>query len=519
MSLYRGFLTVGGLTAVSRVFGFLRDVLLAAVMGTGWVADAFFVSFRFPNLFRALFAEGAFNSAFVPLFTKRLRAEGEASARRFSEEALAILFVGVTATVILAEIFMPYLVKAIAPGFSAEPEKFRLAVLLTRITFPYLVCMSLVALTAGILNAAGKFSAPAATPIVLNLVLIAVTMFAAASGFYDQPQAGIIQAWGVAIAGFAQLLYVAWAARNLGMDPGFRRPRLTPGVRRLLVLAVPGLVTGGINQVNIFIGTMIASLQASAVSFLYYADRINQLPLGMVGIAIGVVLLPTLSKHLADQDEAGAMASQNRSLEFALLLTLPAAVALIVIPNPIIQVLFQRGSFTATDTVQVSAALAAFACGLPAFVMTKVFLPGFFAREDTSTPMRFAAVSVGVNIGGSLLMFPALGHVGIAIATSLSGWTNAILLSVTLIRRGHFRADAALRRRAPLLLLASVLMGMALHGAHAGLAPYFENGKGALVHGAALTALVGAGVLAFAAAAQLTGAMRLSMLRRAFSGA
>jgi putative peptidoglycan lipid II flippase len=519
MSLYRGFVTVGGLTAVSRVFGFLRDVLLAAVMGTGWVADAFFVSFRFPNLFRALFAEGAFNSAFVPLFSKRLRAEGQESARRFAEESLAILFVGVTVTVAAAEIFMPALVSAIAPGFSADPEKFRLAVLLTRITFPYLVCMSLVALTAGILNALGKFSAPAATPIVLNLVLIAVTLFAALGGFYDQPQAGIIQAWGVAIAGFAQLLYVAWAARGLGMDPGFRWPRLTPDIRRLLKLAVPGLITGGINQLNIFIGTMIASLQASAVSFLYYADRVNQLPLGMVGIAIGVVLLPTLTRHLADGDENAAMASQNRSLEFALLLTLPAAVALIVIPKPLIQVLFERGSFTASDTAQVSTALAAFACGLPAFVMTKVFLPGFFAREDTATPMWFAMASVAVNIGGSLLLFSVMGHTGIAIATSLSGWTNALLLSFTLIRRGHFRFDAALRRRAPLVVFASALMGAALYGANLALAPYFEAGQGALIHAGALAALVGAGAVVYAAAAQITGAMRYSMLRRAFSGA
>ncbi len=519
MSLYRGFLTVGGLTAVSRVFGFLRDILLAAVMGTGWVADAFFVSFRFPNLFRALFAEGAFNSAFVPLFSKRLRAEGETSARGFAEEALAILFVGVTATVIAAEVFMPSLVSAIAPGFSADPEKFKLAVLLTRITFPYLVCMSLVALTAGILNALGKFGAPAATPIVLNLVLIAVTLFAALGGFYDQPQAGIIQAWGVAVAGFAQLFYVAWAARGLGMDPGFRWPRLTPDMRRLLKLAVPGLITGGINQVNVFIGTMIASLQASAVSFLYYADRISQLPLGMVGIAIGVVLLPTLTRHLADGDEDAAMTSQNRSLEFALLLTLPAAVALIVIPKPIIQVLFERGSFTAADTAAVSTALAAYAFGLPAFVMTKVFLPGFFAREDTATPMRFAMAAVAVNIAGSLAMFFVIGHTGIAIATTLSGWTNVLLLSSTLIRRGHFRFDAALRRRAPLIVLASILMGAALYGANLVLAPYFEAENSGLIHAGALLALVGAGALVYAVAAQITGAMRYSMIRRALSGA
>ncbi len=515
MSLYRGFITVGGLTALSRVFGFLRDVLLAYVMGAGWVTDAFVVCFRFPNLFRSLFAEGAFNSAFVPMFTKRLRSEGQESARRFAEEALAVLFAGVLITTILAEIYMPYLVRGLAMGF--EGEKFELAVLLTRITFPYLGCMAFVALSAGILNALGRFSAPAATPILLNLVLIAVTLFAAACGFYAQPEAGIIQAWGVTVAGFAQLVYVAYAARKAGMDLGFRRPRLTPSTRRLLALAVPGIITGGINQVNLFIGTTIASLQAGALSFLYFADRINQLPLGMVGIAIGVVLLPTLTRHLAEHDEAGAMASQNRSLEFALLLTLPAAVALVIIPTPIIQVLYQHGTFSAADTAQVSIALAAYACGLPAYVMNKVFLPGYFAREDTSTPMWFAAVSVAVNIAGSLILFPVFGHAGIAIATSLSGWTNALQLSFTLMRRGHFRFDAALARRLPLLVLSSALMGAALYAANLRLAPFFADGRSNLIHAAALGALVTAGVLAYAAATVLTGAVRPSMLRRAMS--
>ncbi len=515
MSLYRGFITVGGLTALSRVFGLLRDVLLAALMGAGWVADAFFVSFRLPNLFRALFAEGAFNSAFVPMFTKRLRSEGEESARRFAEEALAILFAGVLVTTILAEIFMPHLVRGLAWGF--EGKKFELAVFLTRITFPYLACMAFVALSGGILNALGKFSAPAATPVLLNLVLIAVTLFAVAYGFTNHPEAGIILAWGVAIAGFAQLVFVAHAARKAGMDLSFRWPRLTASARRLLVLAVPGVITGGINQVNLFIGTAIASMQAGAVSFLYYADRVNQLPLGMVGIAIGVVLLPTLTHHLAEHDEAGANASQNRSLEFALFLTLPAAVALIIIPGPVIQVLYQRVTFTAADTTQVSIALAAYACGLPAYVMNKVFLPGYFAREDTATPMRFAAVSVAVNIAGSLLLFPVFGHVGIAAATSLSGWTNALLLSVTLMRRGHFRFDAATARRVPLLVLSSALMGGALYAASLELAPFFADGKSGFVHAAALGALVASGFAAYAAATLLTGAVRLSMLRRSFS--
>jgi putative peptidoglycan lipid II flippase len=515
MSLYRGFLTVGGLTAVSRVFGFVRDVLLAAVMGTGWVADAFFVSFRFPNLFRALFAEGAFNSAFVPLFSKRLKAHGQEAALGFADEALAVLLVGVTATVILAEIFMPYLVQLIAPGFSADPEKFALAVLLTRITFPYLVCMSLVALIAGILNANGRFSAPAATPVVLNLVLIVVTLGAAWAGFYAQPQSGIVQAWGVALAGFAQLVYVAWAARGLGMDLSFRLPRLTPDVKRLMTLAVPGLITGGINQVNIFIGTMIASLQTSAVSFLYYADRINQLPLGMVGIAIGVVLLPTLTRNLADNDTAAALDSQNRSLEFALALTLPAAIALMVIPKPIIQVLFERGSFTAQDTAQVSAALAAFAIGLPAFVMTKVFLPGFFAREDTATPMWFALVTVAINVGASFALFSMIGHVGIAVATSISGWANALLLAATLVWRGHFGFDRALLRRLPVIVFASVAMGAVLYGLELQLMPFLAQSAGSVLQTVALAALCAAGGLVYGAILSATGTVRLSRLRKA----
>ncbi|MBC8049193.1 MAG: murein biosynthesis integral membrane protein MurJ, partial [Chitinophagales bacterium] len=354
MKLYRSFATVGGLTAISRVFGFIRDILIAAVLGAGWVADAFFVAFRFPNLFRALFAEGAFNSAFVPLFSKRLETEGRDSSHIFAEQAMAMLLTAVALTVIVAEIFMPALVGLLAPGFTADPRKFELAVLLSRITFPYIACMSALALTAGLLNAFGKFGAPAAAPIILNLVLSAVMVTAAWLGFYNQPEAGVMLAWGVTVAGLAQLAYVALAARRLGMDLGFRRPRMNDDMRRLISLGVPGLITGGINQINVFVGTMIASLQVSAVSYLYYADRLNQLPLGIVGIAIAVVLLPELSRKLAAGDAQAAMDSQNRSLEFALILTLPAAVALMIAPYPIIQVLFQRGAFSANDTLQVS---------------------------------------------------------------------------------------------------------------------------------------------------------------------
>jgi putative peptidoglycan lipid II flippase len=514
MNIYRSFATVSGFTAISRMLGFVRDMLTAAVLGAGPVADAFFVAFRLPNLFRSLFAEGAFNSAFVPLFTKNLQAEGQSAARRFAEEALAVLLTALMVATILAEIFMPALVSLIAPGFRDNPEKFDLAVLLTRITFPYLLCMSLTALTAGLLNALGKFAAAAAAPILLNVILSIAMALAALLGLHHKPEAAMMIAWAVAIAGFAQLLFLTLAARRQGMDLSFRVPRLTPGVRRLFVLAVPGVMTAGITQINLFIGTMIASMSDSAVSYLYYADRINQLPLGIVGIAIGVVLLPELTSKLNSGNRDAAMHSHNRSLEFALLLTLPAAVALAVVPGPIIQVLFERGAFSARDTQAVSMALAAFAVGLPASVLIRVFLPGFFAREDTRTPMKFAMAAAAVNIAGSLSLFFVLGHVGIAIATSLSAWTNALLLGATLLWRGDLQPDTTLRRRAALITLASVIMGGALWAAAIPLGRLFLPGNGLIVQAAALGVLVVGGGFVYLLATQLTGAVSYRSLLR-----
>lgn len=514
MRLYRSFATVGGFTIISRVLGFARDVLIAAVLGTGWVADAFFVAFRFPNLFRRLFAEGAFNSAFVPLFAKRLEGEDEGAARRFAEESLSVLLFALLIFTAVAEISMPWLMYAIAPGFADDPEKFDLATLLTRIAFPYLLCMSVVALLSGVLNALGKFAMAAAAPIILNLVLIGVMIAALALGLGDEPASGIILAWGVAAAGVLQLLALALSARNMGMTLKLSRPRITPGVRRLIALGIPGVIAGGITQFNILIGTIIASIQESAVSFLYYADRIYQLPLGVVGIAIGVVLLPDLSRSLRSGDDAAVSASQNRSLEFALLLTLPASVALFVVPGPIIQVLFERGAFTAADTEATALALAAFAWGLPAFVMIKVFSPAFFAREDTKTPMYYAGAGLVVNVAVSLALFPFLGHVGIAIATTISGWVNALLLLGTLYRRGFFQSDEALRRRGPRILLSSLIMGGVLVGAHAAMSQMFAPMNGISVQLLALAALVGGGVIVYGLAAQLTGAASIPRLMR-----
>jgi len=520
MNLYRSFFTVGGLTMLSRVLGFGRDILIAAALGTGMVADAFFVAFRFPNLFRRLFGEGAFNSAFVPLFAKRLEGEGKEAARAFAEEAmsgLALVLVLLSAVCMVA---MPWLMHVIAPGFTGTREKFDLAVLLTQIAFPYLFCMSLVALLSGVLNSLGRFVESSSVSIVLNLTLMAAILIAMALGYRNEPRAGIVLAWGVFAAGILQLALLAWGAWRNGFWLRLRRPRLSEGVRRLIALGVPGVIAGGITQLNILIGTMIASLQAGAVSHLYYADRVYELPLAIVGIAIGVVLLPDVSRHLRAGNHAAVMDSQNRSLEFAMLLTLPASVALAIVPQPIVSVLFERGAFTAADTPYTAGALAIFAFGLPSFVLIKVFSPAFFAREDTRTPMRYAGLSLTANTIGSValfFLFREIGwkpHLGIAVATTLGGWMNALLLWRGLARHGHFEADARLKRSLPRIVMASVLMGAVLWGAAAWLEPWLASGGPLAVRFGALAALVTLGLAAYVIAAQVTGAATVEMLRR-----
>jgi putative peptidoglycan lipid II flippase len=520
MQLYRSFATVGGLTLLSRVFGFLRDILIAATLGSGAVADAFFVAFRFPNLFRRLFGEGAFNAAFVPLFAKRLEGEGREEARAFAEEAMAgLVFILLTLTVI-AEIAMPFLMYGLAPGFSETPDKFDLAVLLTRITMPYLLCMSLVAMMSGVLNSFGKFVESSSVSIVLNLTMMAATLTAMALGYADDPMAGVIQAWGVFAAGIFQLWVLIDGLRRNDIWLKLRRPRMTEGMRRLIHLGIPGVIAGGVTQFNIVIGTVIASLQNGAVSYLYYADRIYELPLAIVGIAVGVVLLPDVARHLKAENHTAVMDSQNRSLEFSMLLTLPAAVALAVAPGSIVAGLFERGAFTAADTPATAYALAIFALGLPAFVMIKVFSPAYFAREDTKTPMVYATISLIANTLGSVALFfafRALGlmpHLGIAVATTLGGWLNAGLLFATLRRRGYFVADQRLKRALPRTAISSLAMGAALWVVANALAGSFGVAAAPLVRVAALVGLVGSGLAVYAIAVFATGALDMRQLRR-----
>ena len=513
MSLLKAAATVGGFTLISRLLGFIRDQLIAFTLGTGPVAEAFFVAQRFPNLFRALFAEGAFNNAFVPLFAKRIEGEGEDKARLFAIEVFSVLLAWLLLFSAAAMVAMPLVILVIAPGFSGDDARFDLAVDLTRICFPYLLFMSLTALQSGVLNSLNRFTAAAAAPILLNLVMIASNGVAWLLATGDSPSTGYIFAWGIFAAGIAQYALLAMACRRAGMPLFPRWPRLTPDVKRVIKLSIPGIVSGGIMQINLVIATMIATTIDGAVAYLYYADRLYQLPLGVIGVAIGVVLLPDLSRKLRAGNEAAALHSQNRALELSLFLTLPAAFALMAIPAPIIHTVFEHGAFSRMDTLAVAPAVLAFASGLPAFSMTKVFQPGFYAREDTQTPMRFAIISVVVNIAASIVLSIFLGHVGIALATSLAAWVNTALLAVTLSRRGHFTLDERLQRRLPRIVVSAAAMGALLLGGAWLLAANYAPGAGFMAAAWGLALLVVGGVVGYFGLAHLTGGMPLGEFR------
>ncbi|SON54160.1 putative peptidoglycan biosynthesis protein MurJ [Hartmannibacter diazotrophicus] len=507
MNLLKNFATVGMATMVSRVLGFVRDVFMAQMLGSGPMADAFFVAFRLPNLFRRLFAEGAFNAAFVPLFARAVEEGGDEKARQFAEEVLASLLFTLLILTAVAELAMPALVYALAPGFADDAAKFDLATGMTRIMFPYLMCMSLTAMASGMLNSMGRFALAAFAPSLLNVVFVIALTFIWFSGAAGTSEAAFVLSWAVFIAGFVQLLSLVIGLRMIDFSLKLRRPRLTPGVRRLLVLGLPGVVAGGITQINIVVGTIIASNQESAVSFLYYADRLYQLPLGIVGVAIGVVLLPDLTRQLRSKTPETALHTQNRALEFSMALTLPATVALAVIPVEIIRVLFERGAFGPEDSVATGHALAAYALGLPAFVAIKVLQPAYFAREDTKTPTIYAGISMVVNVVLAIALFSAFAHVGIAAATTVAAWVNVGQLTLGLVRRGEFVFDTLLVKRLPLMLLASLLMGAGLYLGARQLDPWLTPSAGLLTCTLALMGLVLLGMVLFALFAILTGAI------------
>lgn len=509
MALFRSIATVGGYTMASRVLGFLRDVLVAAYLGAGPVADAFFVAFKFPNFFRRLFAEGAFNAAFVPMFAGKVAEAGKQAARAFAEDTMAVLLTVLLGLVVIIELAMPWFITVAAPGFVREPEKFRLAVELTRITFPYLLFISLVSLQGGVLNSLDRFAAVAATPVLLNLCLIGGLLgfrpFTATSGH--------ALAWGVALAGVAQFVWLAWACANAGMKLALPRPRLSPEVKRLLMLMLPAALGSGVVQVNLLIDIVLASLlPTGAVSYLYYADRIYELPLAVIGIAIGTAILPLLARQVRRGEHGAAVATQNRALEAAVLLTLPAAAALIVLDRPIISVLFERGAFRVPEVHATAAALAAYAVGLPAYVLIKVLTPCFYAREDTRTPVKIAVICVVVNTVAALALMQIFAHVGIALATVVSAWLNSAMLAFMLRRRGYFAPDSQLKRRLPRVVAATLIMAVALWALMHALAPWLAgSGSTRLM---AFIVLVVAGLVIYGGAALATGAADLKEARR-----
>ena len=576
MSLLRSMATVSGFTALSRILGFIRDILIGYFLGSSHAADAFFAAFKFPNIFRRIFGEGAFNSAFVPLFSRELTSKGRKEAMHFASQTFSLLALVLLIITIIAIPLMSWITMVHAPGFSAvktfrgdsnnnevsfdikikgskaiyfvienggnaeiknitlvknnndtenlvdqsdwlsekgklikkyslskdknftrlkgnaliknskegntnlsiyrnHPDTFNLTVTLSKITFIYLLCMALVAHMSGVLNTIKIFGMPAAAPVLLNMTFLAG--FLISSIFWglkgDPVKYAHVAAWCVFVAGFLQLGALYFTCFRKGLRIKLCKPKISPQIKRLFILMGPGVLAAGIQQINLLVGSIIASFREGAISYLYYSERVYQLPLGVIGIGLGVILLPEVTKRLRNGDQIGAITSMNRGIELAMLLTIPASIALIVIPYPIISTLFQHGAFTAEDANLTALSLAGFAIGIPGYVLVRVLQPGYFARENTKTPMLIAGVTVIVNIVFSIILFDSLGHIGIAIATSIAAWVNVALLLFGL--RNFWKPDARLKSRMPKIFIASIVMGSLLWILHQTIKEMFNH--------------------------------------------
>jgi len=463
--MIRRIATVGGLTLVSRLTGFVRDVVMAAILGAGPIADAFFIAFRLPNHFRAILAEGAFNAAFVPAYARTLEKDGKAASRRFADQIAAALLAINVVLLAIALFFTPYVVGLLAPGLSEDPERYTLAVTLTRITFPALLLVSIQTMIAGELNANGRFAAAAAAPILLNICMIIALLSSALF-----PNAGYAAAWGVLAAGVVQVILVAVDAELHHFGLRLRVPRLDLPTRKFLKALGPAIIGAGGVQLALFADTLIASfLPAGALSALYYADRINQLPIGVVGIAVGTVLLPEMSRRLAAGDEKGAASAQARGIQLALLLTVPCAAAALTIPDLIMRALFARGAFTAQDAAAAGATLAAYSAGLLPFVLLRSFTAPFYARRDTATPVKAALLAAAINVALKFALMGPLAQVGLALATSAGAWINLGLLAFFARRQGFVVSGAAIGKPVAKLILCGVLLAVCLFAGAYGL--------------------------------------------------
>ena len=511
MKLFRSIATVGGFTLISRLTGFARDALIAAFLGVNVTTDAFFVAFKLPNFFRRFFAEGAFSAAFVPIFSGLLVSSGRVQAKAYAEQVFSGLFLVLVVFVLAFEGGMPLVITLIAPGFLDEPEKYNLAIELSRITFPYIFFISLAAMLSGVLNSLGRFGAPAASPIILNISMIGAVLSVAYFGM----EPGQAMALGVFAAGILQLSWLYISTINEDFKIRFTRPELTPDIKKLIKLGIPGAVGAGVVQINLFIDTILASLlPTGAVSYLFYADRLNQLPLGVIGIAVSTALLPELSKQLKSGNPEEAHKTQNRALEFVMAITLPAATALMVLAYPLVKILFERGEFNASDAQATAYVLAAFSLGLPAYVAIKVFSTSFFARHDTKTPVKIAMMAVGLNLILNLILIGPLSYVGLALSTAISAWCNALLLAKNLYGSQGFIPDIRLKDRMPRLLFSTLIMGAALLGLEFHFWHYLNGAFWAKLM--MLLMLIGSGIGTYLLSTFLTKAIDMQEIRSFF---
>jgi putative peptidoglycan lipid II flippase len=451
MNLTKSIFTVGGMTALSRILGLIREILMSHVIGAGLIADAFIVAFKFPNFFRRFFAEGAFNASFVPEFASNVTKD-QKQAKVMAEQVFNFMFWFLLGFVILVEVFTPQIIDIIAPGFSTTPQRQEIAILFTRITFPYILFISICAFFTGILNSINKFAFAAFAPIILNLVMIFSLFF-----FQENPAEKL--SYAVFIAGVIQVVFLYFYVLKTGYHFKIKKPKLTPSVKKILKLMLPAAIGAGIMQINILIDMVLASfLPSGSLSYLYYADRLNQLPLSIFGVAIGTVLLPSLSKTLKNENYDEAFRLQEKAIQMSFELSLPSAFGLIIISYEIIDLIFGHGHFTSADVCATAPALSAFALGLPAYVVGKVFTTAFFAKQDTKTPVKIGAISVLLNLILNLIFISFLKHVGMALATAISAWIQTILLFVILKRKNMITVTKKLRNNLFITLVASVLM-------------------------------------------------------------
>ena len=485
--LLKGIMTVGFWTLLSRVLGMAREVLLYMLIGAGPVLDAFVVAFRLPNMFRRFFAEGAFNAAFVPLFSKRLEAQD--NPIRFASQAMGGLAFALALLTALALIFMPALVWLTAQGFMGD-TRFDMAVEYGRVMFPYIFLISLSALLSGALNAQGRFAMASAAPVFLNIIIICALCL----GWVMNHAVIYYLIWAVPIAGVVQLAALWRAAQAAGLSIRLGRPSFSPEMRQLVRIALPAALANGVLQINLLVGQLVASQHPGAVSWLYGADRLYQLPLGVVGIAVGIVLLPELSRRLQAKDQTGAKQAFASATEITLALSLPAAMALCVVPYPFVSALFEHGATSRLDAQAMALATAIYGLGLPAFVLQKLLQPLYFAREDTRRPFRFALVGMGVNAALAVGLMPFIGWVAAAIATSLSAWAMVGLLFWG--ARGFddiLKPDAALKHRLLRMCIASLFLGVALYGIQLFISPAITSVSGRIVY-ALFLVIAGAGL-------------------------